>query len=102
MNYTPIVQDTSLPKAIICDIDGTLTRLGVRYDAEGNETTQGVRGKYEYERVGEDVLNEVNASFINKLNRDGFGEPFYCSIIYSTGRPTSSLNYTCKWLRKNI
>ena len=66
------------PWAIICDIDGTLA-------------LRGDRGIYEWEKVGEDTLNEPIAKLVNYVaNR--------YEVLYVSGRNDVCVNQTRLWL----
>lgn len=71
----PPVRDLSLPDCVICDIDGTLA-------------LHNGRGAYEFERAGEDAINESVAKFLSGQDR----------VIFVTGREEKWRELTEKWL----
>jgi predicted kinase len=76
---TEYVEDNSLPKCIIVDIDGTLAKM------EG-------RSPFEWDRVMEDAVNEPIKKIVNSYNG---------KIIIFSGRDGSCKKETKKWLKKN-
>ena len=64
---------------VICDIDGTLARMAAR-------------GAYDWERVGEDELNEYVADMLDIQEAKGV------SIVLVSGRDSSCRYETEKWL----
>ena len=77
----PYKREYGLPEAIIVDIDGTLAHM------DG-------RSPYEWERVGEDLLDENLARIIHVLS-----ERF--RIIVMSGRSEDCREITQEWLRDN-
>lgn len=73
-----------LPYAIICDIDGTVAKH------------DGIRGHYEYERVGLDTPNTPIIELVRKFHYAGTTE-----ILYVSGRPESARADTDLWLTKH-
>ena len=71
-----------LPKAIICDIDGTLTKMGNR-------------SPYDWGKVGLDELNPPVAAVLNIFNAVGL------KTIILSGRDGSCRELTEKWLKDN-
>lgn len=86
---TPYIPDTSLPKAIIVDIDGTVT-------------LRGDREPYDWDKVGEDLPNQPVIDVIRALwahygiYKDGL------VIIFMSGRPEQCRKQTELWLDANI
>lgn len=74
----------NLPKAIICDIDGTLALLGNRNKFDPTS--------------GEDMLNYPIA---NILKVYGNQKVFKVDLILLTGREDKYGEFTVNWLRKN-
>jgi len=74
--------NTELPKAIICDIDGT---LAIMHD----------RGAYEWDKVGNDLLNPA----VKMMIRADFGTDV--EIILLSGRDAVCRKQTIGWLREN-
>jgi len=81
-NIEPIVQDEFLPKAVIFDVDGTLTE---RVD----------RSPYDWSKVEEDLCNNYVANTFDAYDYKG-----YCVII-CTGRDGCCEEKTKKWLYDN-
>jgi predicted kinase len=79
---TPYVADTTLPAAILCDIDGTLAH------AVG-------RGPYDFERCGEDQLDDRVAAVVNLYAEAGM------RIILLSGRGEEFRPQTEEWLGEN-
>lgn len=75
-------EDISLPHCVIVDVDGTLA----------NMTT---RGPFDWNRVGEDEVNEPIADLVRFLSDNGK------SIIIFTGRDGSCLEETKQWLDRH-
>lgn len=85
---TPIVTlynpDYRLPRAIICDLDGTLA------------LHNGNRSPYDYAKVGDDTLNTPIAEVVRAYaGYKGF------TIIYLSGREDSCRDLTEQWLQKH-
>ncbi len=72
-------EDTSLPKAIIVDIDGTLAKMNGR-------------GPFEWMRVGEDSVNDVVKNLVGAYRH---------TIIVFSGRDGVCEELTKQWLRDN-
>lgn len=79
----PYVADTSLPSAVICDIDGTLALMNGR-------------GPYEWHRVGEDEVNWPVYAAVSALY-----ETHDDQIILLSGRDGSCRERTERWLKDN-
>jgi predicted kinase len=75
-------QDETLPKAIICDIDGTL--------AINND-----RDIYDYSKCDEDNINNPVANAVKAMHNQGY------KIIITSGRPESAREKTHLWLKNN-
>lgn len=77
-------QDETLPHAIICDIDGTLSLMNGR-------------GPFEYHRVNEDLPNNPVIDLINSLSKQ-------YQIIIVTGREDTEIcrQETLKWLSRYL
>jgi len=78
-----IIQDTSLPKALICDLDGTLAILNGR-------------DPYNASTCYEDDINEVVRKIVNKFEDSNY------TIIFCTGRPEEYREPTMKFLEKCV
>lgn len=77
-----ILQFTHLPKAIICDIDGTLAIMGDR-------------NPFDWDKVGEDSVNESVANCLKSMSDCGY------DIILMSGRDSVCLMKTLIWLKNN-
>jgi len=73
-----------LPHAIIVDIDGTLAKMNGR-------------GPYEWNRVGEDQVNQPVANLVRDIHGVGL-----IDIILMSGRDGSCRELTEKWLNENF
>jgi predicted kinase len=78
----PYVPDTSKPKAVICDIDGT---VALTYK----------RSPYDYTKVLQDKTNDPVVELVKALNAEGY------AIIYCSGREDSCYVDTQTWLVNN-
>lgn len=77
----PYVPDPGKPRAVLCDIDGTLA-------------IHNGRGPYEMERCEEDLLNEpVNQTLLNHLNQGD-------TVVLLSGRQEEVRPHTERWLAK--
>jgi predicted kinase len=93
MTYIAEKQDVNLPKAIMCDLDGTLALIGNR-------------DPYDASKCDKDALNEAVASVLKVFHADGY------NILLLSGReeifrePTLrflskfSISYHQLWMRK--
>ena len=77
----PIIQDKSLPNAIIVDIDGTLAHMKDR-------------SPFDWQRVGEDECDEIIKGIVNSYDNLG-------TIIVMSGRDSICRDKTIKWLEDN-
>lgn len=75
-----------LPRAIICDIDGTLA-----FNTSG-------RSFYDMSRVDEDTPNHFISLIIDLIST---GVPEYCKVIIVSGRDETARAKTEKWLYDN-
>lgn len=81
------------PKAIICDIDGTLAH---RQEGEG------ARSFYDWKRVGEDTVDEIVADIIRHYySRDVNDDDPEPKIILMSGRDAICRPETEEWLKKH-
>ena len=76
-----IVQDSTLPKAIIVDIDGTLAHMKDR-------------SPFDWQRVGEDECDDIIKGIVNAYDNLGV-------TIVMSGRDGSCRDITIKWLEDN-
>ena len=77
----PIIQDSTLPKAIIVDIDGTLAHMKDR-------------SPFDWQRVGEDECDDIIKGIVNSYDNLGV-------TIVMSGRDGSCRDITIKWLEDN-
>ena len=77
----PIIQDKTLPPAIIVDIDGTLAHM------KG-------RSPFDWDRVGEDECDDIIKGIVNSYDNLG-------TIIVMSGRDSCCRDITIKWLNDN-
>lgn len=80
----PYVADTSKPKAIIVDMDGTLT-VGIHPD----------RGPYDWAKVGLDIINEPVADIVRIMKGKGY------LVLITSGRDGSCRFETIEWLNRH-
>src|SRR5690606_15980777 len=78
--YTP---DTRLPKAIICDLDGTIASMHSR-------------GPFEWDKVGQDSPREFILEMVENYADQGY------HIIFLSGRDGICREDTVKWLVNNV
>jgi predicted kinase len=74
--------NSDLPKAIICDIDGTIAQMVDRKP-------------YDWDRVGEDTLNEHVLHMVNGFKAAGH------KIIFMSGRDSVCRIATAQWLNRH-
>lgn len=79
--YTP---DVSKPKAIICDLDGTIA-------------VNTHRGHHDYDKVSTDTPRE---SVISLVRAWGLNQGFY--VIFMSGRPDSCMEASKQWIRDHL
>lgn len=72
----------SLPKAVICDIDGTLAHMKDR-------------SPYDWSRVGEDKIDPIIKNLLNTLKEK------HIKILFVSGRDEVCRKETNEWLREN-
>ena len=77
----PIIQDNTLQKAIIVDIDGTLAHMKDR-------------SPFDWQRVGEDECDDIIKGIVNAYDNLGV-------TIVMSGRDGSCRDITIKWLEDN-
>ena len=80
----PIVQDPTLPRIIIVDIDGTVAKVNGR-------------GHYEYHKVGTDLPNKPVIERVEDYLSSGRGE-----VVFLSGREEVCRHLTLDWLFKYI
>ena len=78
--FAPITQDESLPKAVICDLDGTLAIHN--------------RSPFDYKRIPTDSLNVALAETLEEYKERGY------QIVYLSGRPSEYRELTENWLKE--
>lgn len=79
----PFKQNESLPKAVICDLDGTLC------------INDGHRGYYDYIKCGEDKLNEKVKDILLRYKNTHH-------IHFVSGRESYSVVESVKWIEKHL
>ncbi|QGJ93757.1 polynucleotide kinase [Mycobacterium phage Hannaconda] len=79
----PVEWIKGLPEIILVDLDGTLAHMTGR-------------SPYQYERVGEDVVDEQIRRLVNLIWHE---EP--CGVFLMSGRPDTCRDETVRWLAKN-
>ena len=79
-----IVQDETLPKAFVFDIDGTLALMNGR-------------GPFDWKRVEEDLVNEPIAHILRLIWKHKLGKVILCS-----GRDEICRSETRHWMYKNL
>lgn len=77
--------DSRLPKAVLCDIDGTLARK-----LEGN----GARHPFDFARCEEDTLDPTVFNHLDLLYSAGY------KVILMSGRPADWREHTERWLAR--
>lgn len=77
-----MLQDKSLPKAIIVDIDGTVAKMNGR-------------GAFEWDKVGTDLPKQPIIDIVKK-----FADSH--KVIFASGRDGICYNDTMKWINDNI
>lgn len=77
----PIIQDKTLPPAIIVDVDGTLAHMKGRLP-------------FDWDRVGEDKCDDIIKGIVNAYDNLG-------TIIVMSGRDSCCRDITIKWLNDN-
>jgi hypothetical protein len=79
-----VKQNPELPRAIICDLDGTLSLMGDRspYDPEPHE-------------IAYDKLNEEVEAIIRSKQEKGY------ALIICSGRKSKYIKETHEWLKKH-
>ncbi len=84
-----VKQDESLPKCILCDIDGTIAKMN------------GKRGPFEWHNVGRDDVNEPVHNLLEMIklsNTRRFLEE-HIKIIFFSGRDGICRDETIKWFK---
>ena len=79
---TPMIQDTSLERAIIVDIDGTVAKMNGR-------------GAFDWDRVGEDKPNSPIIDIVQRFATTH-------TIIFMSGRDSVCREQTLVWLKDNV
>lgn len=88
-----IQQDESLPKCILCDIDGTIAKMN------------GKRGPFEWHNVGRDDVNKPVHDLLNTIEfanyyLDEYGDTEdHIKIIFFSGRDGICRDETIKWFK---
>lgn len=84
-NARRYIANTSLPKTVVCDIDGTVAKM-----------TSG-RSPYDWSRVGED---EPRVEIIKLV--EGYSNSFADELVFVSGRDGSCYGLTHEWLSKHV
>jgi hypothetical protein len=79
---TPMIQDKSLERAIIVDIDGTVAKMNGR-------------GAFDWDRVGEDKPNSPIIDIVQRFATTH-------TIIFMSGRDSVCREQTLVWLKDNV
>ena len=82
--YKRYVPDVTKPKAIICDLDGTIA-------------VNTYRGHHDYDKVSTDTPRE---SVISLVRAWGFNQGFY--VVFMSGRPDSCAEESKQWIRAHL
>lgn len=83
---TPVekyIPDTSRPKALICDLDGTLANMGER-------------NPYDFTRVSEDTVVEHVLDIVRLFRGEGY------DILFFSGRDDSCFDDTLDWITRHL
>lgn len=83
-NARRYVPNTSLPKTVVCDIDGTVAKMVGR-------------SPYDWSRVGED---EPRVEIIKLV--EGYTNSFADELVFVSGRDGSCCDLTHEWLSKHV
>lgn len=83
-NARRYVPNTSLPKTVVCDIDGTVAKMVGR-------------SPYDWSRVGED---EPRVEIIKLV--EGYTNSFADELVFVSGRDGSCYDLTHEWLSKHV
>lgn len=86
----PYPIDNALPWCIIVDLDGTL--------AHRQDIGHGIRGPYDWDRVGEDAIDDMVADFVHAYA----GGWTYSHIVFLSGRDGSCRELTVDWLKQHV
>ncbi len=84
INARRYVPNTSLPKTVVCDIDGTVAKMVGR-------------SPYDWSRVGED---EPRVEIIKLV--EGYTNCFADELVFVSGRDGSCYDLTYEWLSKHV
>lgn len=87
LDSLPYAKPEDKPKAILVDIDGTLAHMIPK--------EQGGRSPYDYDRVSEDIVDEVIRDVVWKYQEAGY------KIIIMSGREDDCRDVTEQWLASN-
>lgn len=83
-NARRYIPNTSLPKTVVCDIDGTVAKMVGR-------------SPYDWSRVGED---EPRVEIIKLV--EGYTNSFADELVFVSGRDGSCYDLTYEWLSKHV
>lgn len=79
-------QNENLPKAIICDLDGTLTKMN------------GKRGPFDWDKVDLDEINKPVKFILDLIKEKNHQQTERIEIIFLSGRDERAEKKTKKWL----
>ena len=82
------VQDETLPRCVIVDIDGTVATMGNR--------SQGSRSPFDWHRVGEDTPKWPVINLVKAMRASGY------AIVFFSGRDAVCRPYTIAWLNEHF
>lgn len=82
------VQDETLPRCVLVDIDGTVAAMG--------EKNQGGRSPFDWHRVGEDKPKWPIINLVKAMRVSGY------AIVFFSGRDAVSRSHTIAWLNEHF
>lgn len=89
-NFSKLIQDSNLPKAVVCDLDGTLALF-----EKEDKTAPSYRNPYDASTCENDDLNVPVASVLKMAYANGY------AVILVSGRDSKYRQQTWKWLEKH-
>lgn len=88
-NIEPITADKTLPKAIICDLDGTLAHRSLNTNGYIS-----YRSFYDYDKCDTDEVDSLVADVVKGLHQQGY------TIIFVSGRKSECMQLTRNFIQK--